>query len=85
MAPCLESLSIANHSNTIRSVASPVLAVGEADKDGEFLPKIEIFTFRHWHAMETAHWAYLIADVDRSCAQLAGLRRPSLALSLPCS
>lgn len=56
MAAYLESLSLANYSDTFRSAASLVLAAREDDKDRELWPKIEFFTFRHKGAMETAHW-----------------------------
>ena len=85
MAAYLESLPHANHSKTRRSVASLELAAREGDKDGELWGKNEIFTFRHWGATETAHWAYLFAGIDSSCAPLVRLRTASPALSLPCS
>ena len=64
MVAYLESLSHANYSNTIRSVTSLVLEASEGDKDSVFWPKIEIFTFWHWSAIETAHWADLFAGMD---------------------
>jgi hypothetical protein len=85
MAAYLKSLSLANCSNTIRSVASLVLAAREDDKDGDLWPKIDFFTFRHWGAMETAHWPSLFTGIDNPCAQLACLKTASPALSLPCS
>jgi hypothetical protein len=85
MATYLESLSLANYSDTFRSAASLVLAAREDDKSGEFWPKMEFFTFRHWGAMETTHWPELFAGIDSPWAQLACLRRVSPALSLPCS
>ena len=57
MVTCLESLSLANISNIIRSVASLVLEAGDGDKDGEFLPKTQFLHFLHSYAMEVAHWA----------------------------
>jgi hypothetical protein len=74
MVACPESLSLANVSNIIRSVASLELEASECDKDGEFLPKIEFLHFEHSYAMETVHWAYLFAVMDSPCAQLACLR-----------
>jgi len=85
MVAGLESLSLANVSNIMRSVASLVLEVGEGDKDGEFWAKIKNFTFRPSGAMEPAHWASLFAVINSPCTQLACLRRASPALSLPCS
>jgi hypothetical protein len=55
----------------------------QGDKDGELLGKNEIFNFRHWGAIETAHWAYLFAVMNSPCAQLGSLRTASPALSLP--
>jgi len=57
MVACLESLSLANCSNIITSIASLVLAASEGDKDGEFSGKNEFLPFLHSHAMETNHWA----------------------------
>lgn len=85
MVAYLEGLFPANYSNTTRSIASPVLAASESDKDGQVWAKNKFFTFRHSGAMETAHWAYLFALMDSPCIQLVCLRRASPALSLPCS
>jgi hypothetical protein len=70
---------------TIRSAASLVLAALEGNKDHELVEKNEIFTFRHWGAIETAHWVYLFAVMNRLSTQLACSRRASPALSMLCS
>ena len=57
MVACLESLSLANISHIIRSVASLILEASEGDKDGEFSAKIHFLHFQHSYAMEAAHWA----------------------------
>ena len=85
MAACLESLSLANVSNALRSVASLVLEGREDDKDGEFSAKVQFLHFLHSCAMEAAHWAYPFAGMNTPCVQLACLRSASSALSLPCS
>ncbi len=83
MIACLESLSLANCSNTQRIVASLVVVVNEDDKDGEFSPKTEILHFWHPHATGAAHWAYLFAVIGSWCAWLACPKRVSPVLSLP--
>ena len=83
MAACLESLFLVNVSDTIISVASLVLEASEDDKDEEFSGKIRFLHCMHSYAMEAAHWAYLFAVTDSSCAQLARSGRESPALSLP--
>ena len=82
MVACLASLSLALCSNIIRSVASLILEASECDKDEEFSGKIEILHFLHSYAMEAAHWAHQIADIDCPWVQLVRLKRPSPALSL---
>jgi hypothetical protein len=68
MIACLESLSLANVSNIIRSVASVLLEASEGDKEEEFSAKNLFWHFLHSHAMQAAHRAYLFADVDSLCA-----------------
>ena len=68
MVACLESLSLANVSYIIRSVASLLLEASEGDKEGEFWAKILFWHFLHSHAMQAAHRAHLLADEDSLCA-----------------
>lgn len=83
MAAYTKSLSLANLSHIIRTVASLILDASEGDRDGEFSAKIYLLPFLHSHAMKTAHWVYLFAVIDSPCAQLVRLRTASPALSLP--
>lgn len=81
MAACLESLSLANVSNNIKSVASLVLEASEGDKDGQFSKKIKFSRLLHSHAVDAAHWAYLFDVMDRPCVQLVCPRTAPPALS----
>lgn len=61
MVACLESMSLANDSNILRSVPSLVVMAGVSVKDEEFSAKIDFFHSLHSHAMEATQRDHLLA------------------------
>ena len=61
MTACLESLSLVDINNIMRSVPSLVVVAGVSVKDGEFSAKIDFFYFLHSYAMEVTQRDHLFA------------------------